>query len=162
MLIWGCAMTVVLTAAVWLVAGRFHWLFVCYGLALAVLMMLRLYCRDPEKAIRKQLKSPEVAAHVCGLWQVSLTEEAFYLFHRDKKHFVTIAKESFLSWDQVHLFHQICADHDIQKIAPKKARYVPLWLLLALFGLFLLLCLGGSYGKDLSGQWKQSGICFGG
>lgn len=52
-------------------------------------------------------------------------EEAFYLFHKDEKHFVMIAKESFLSWDQVDLFHRICADHGIQKIVPKKARYVP-------------------------------------
>lgn len=174
MIIWGCVMTAVLTAAVCLVAGTFHWMFACYGLALAVLMMLRLYCRDPEKAIRKQLKSPEVAARACGLWQVSLaeegvsvtmpgdmkniylweslawfleTEEVFYLFHRDKKHFVMIAKESFLSWDQVHLFHQVCADHGIQKVVPKKARYMPLWLLWVLFGLFLLVCLGALAAK---------------
>ncbi|MDE5938719.1 MAG: hypothetical protein K2H37_06535 [Lachnospiraceae bacterium] len=129
----------------------------------------RLYCRDPEKAIRKQLKSPEIAARACGLWQISLaengvsvtmpadltntfawtslawlleTEEAFYLFHRDKKHFVMIAKESFLSWDQVHLFHRICADHGIQKNTSKKARYVPGWLVGLLFGLFLLVCAG--------------------
>lgn len=167
--IWGCVMTAVLTGAVCLVAETFHWLFACYGLALSVLMILRLYCRDPEKAIRKQLKSPEVAARACGLWQISLaengvsvtmpadftdmfawtslawlleTEEAFYLFHRDKKHFVMIAKESFLSWDQVHLFHRICADHGIQKLAPQKARYVPGWLVGLLFGLFLLVCAG--------------------
>lgn len=169
MVIWGCVMTAVLTGAVCLAAETFHWLFACYGLALSVLMILRLYCRDPEKAIRKQLKSPEMAARACGLWQISLaengvsvtmpadltntfawtslawlleTEEAFYLFHRDKKHFVMIAKESFLSWDQVHLFHRICADHGIQKNTSKKARYVPGWLVGLLFGLFLLVCAG--------------------
>ena len=169
MVIWGFVMTAVLTGAVCLIVETFHWLFVCYGFALAILMILRLYCRDPEKAIRKQLKSPEIAARACGLWQVSLaengvivtmpadltnmfawtslawlleTEDAFYLFHRDKKHFVMIAKESFLSWDQVHLLHRICADHGIQKTAPKKARYVPGWLIGLLFGLFLLVCAG--------------------
>ncbi|MDE6600660.1 MAG: hypothetical protein K2K90_00570 [Lachnospiraceae bacterium] len=169
MIIWGCVMAAILTGAVCLAAETFHWLFACYGLTMAVLMILRIYCRDPEKTIRKQLKSPEIAARVCGLWQVSLaengisvtmpadftdmfawtslawlleTEEAFYLFHRDKKHFVMIAKESFLSWDQVHLFHRICADHGIQKIAPKKARYVPGWLVGLLFGLFLFVCAG--------------------
>lgn len=168
-LIWGSVMTVVLTVVSCLISGRFHWMFVCYGFVLAVLMCLRLYCLDPEKPIRNQLKQPEVAARACGLWQVSLTEEgvslampagirnvylwaslawlleteeAFYLFHKDKKHFVMIAKESFLSWDQVDLFHRICADHGIQKIVPKKARYVPGWLIWTLFGVFLLALFG--------------------
>lgn len=168
-LIWGGVMAVVLTVISCLISGRFHWMFVCYGFVFAVLMSLRLYCRDPGKAIRNQLKQPEVAARACGLWQVSLTEEgvslampadiknvylwtslawlleteeAFYLFHQDKKHFVMIAKESFLSWDQVDLFHRICADHGIQKIVPKKARYVPGWLTWTLFGVFLLALFG--------------------
>ncbi len=168
-LIWGSVMTVVLTVVSCLISGRFHWMFVCYGFVLAVLMCLRLYCLDPEKPIRNQLKQPEVAARACGLWQVSLTEEgvslampagirnvylwaslawlleteeAFYLFHKDKKHFVMIAKESFLSWDQVDLFHRICADYGIQKIVPKKARYVPGWLIWTLLGVFLLALFG--------------------
>ena len=168
-LIWGSVMTVVLTVVSCLISGRFHWMFVCYGFVLAVLMCLRLCCLDPEKPIRNQLKQPEVAARACGLWQVSLTEEgvslampagirnvylwaslawlleteeAFYLFHKDKKHFVMIAKESFLSWDQVDLFHRICADHGIQKIVPKKARYVPGWLIWTLLGVFLLALFG--------------------
>ena len=168
-LVWGSVMTVVLTVVSCLISGRFHWMFVCYGFVLAVLMCLRLYCLDPEKPIRNQLKQPEVAARACGLWQVSLTEEgvslampagirnvylwaslawlleteeAFYLFHKDKKHFVMIAKESFLSWDQVDLFHRICADHGIQKIVPKKARYVPGWLIWTLLGVFLLALFG--------------------
>lgn len=168
-LIWGSVMTVVLTVVSCLISGRFHWMFVCYGFVLAFLMCLRLYCLDPEKPIRNQLKQPEVAARACGLWQVSLTEEgvslampagirnvylwaslawlleteeAFYLFHKDKKHFVMIAKESFLSWDQVDLFHRICADHGIQKIVPKKARYVPGWLIWTLLGVFLLALFG--------------------
>ena len=168
-LIWGSVMTVVLTVVSCLISGRFHWMFVCYGFVLAVLMCLRLYCLDPEKPIRNQLKQPEVAARACGLWQVSLTEEgvslampagirnvylwaslawlleteeAFYLFHKDKKHFVMIAKESFLSWDQVDLFHRICAYHGIQKIVPKKARYVPGWLIWTLLGVFLLALFG--------------------
>lgn len=168
-LIWGSVMTVVLTVVSCLISGRFHWMFVCYGFVLAVLMCLRLYCLDPEKPIRNQLKQPEVAARACGLWQVSLTEEgvslampagirnvylwaslawlleteeAFYLLHKDKKHFVMIAKESFLSWDQVDLFHRICADHGIQKIVPKKARYVPGWLIWTLLGVFLLALFG--------------------
>lgn len=184
-LIWGGVMAVVLTVISCLISGRFHWIFVCYGFVFAVLMSLRLYCRDPEKAIRNQLKQPEVAARACGLWQVSLTEEgvslampadiknvylwtslawlleteeAFYLFHKDKKHFVMIAKESFLSWDQVDLFHRICADHGIQKIVPKKARYVPGWLIWTLLGVFLLVLFGIVMVKAFLSERDEPGV----
>ncbi len=188
MLIWGSVMTVVLTVISCLISGRFHWLFICYGFVMAVLVSLRLYCRDPEKAIRNQLKQPETAARACGLWQVSLTEEgvsltmpadmrnkylwtslawlleteeAFYLFHKDKKHFVMIAKESFLSWDQVHLFHRICADHGIQKIVPKKARYVPGWLIWTLFGVFLLAFFGIVIAGAFLSEKDEPGVALG-
>lgn len=172
MIIWGCVVMGALIGGSYLAAKKFDWLIVCYSFALTILVILKIYYTDPEKLIRKQLMSQEAAAHACGLWQVSLTEEgvsltmpadmknvylwtslawlveteeAFYLFHKDKKHFVMIAKESFQSWDQVHLFHQVCADHKIQKAAPKKARYVPLWLLLVLF----LLCLFTLFGAAM-------------
>ena len=187
-LIWGGVMAVVLTVISCLISGRFHWMFVCYGFVFAVLMSLRLYCRDPEKAIRNQLKTPEVATRACGLWQVSLTEEgvslampadiknvylwtslawlleteeAFYLFHQDKKHFVMIAKESFLSWDQVDLFHRICADHGIQKIVPKKARYVPGWLIWTLCGVFLLALFGIVMVKAFLTERDEPGVISG-
>lgn len=188
MLIWGSVMTVVLTVVSCLISGRFHWLFICYGFVMAVLVSLRLYCRDPEKAIRNQLKQPETAARACGLWQVSLTEEgvsltmpadmrnkylwtslvwlleteeAFYLFHKDKKHFVMIAKESFLNWDQVNLFHRICADHGIQKIVPKKARYVPGWLIWILFGVFLLAFFGVVIASSFLSEKDEPGVALG-
>ncbi len=169
MLALGCVMLVALLSVSCLVAKKFDWLIVGYSFALTILLILKLYYTDPERLIRKQLMSPEAAARACGLWQVSLTEEgvsltmpadiknvylwtslawlveteeAFYLFHKDKKHFVMIAKESFQSWDQVRFFHQVCADHGIQKAAPKKARYVPLWLLVALFVVCLLALFG--------------------
>lgn len=188
MLIWGSVMAIVLTVISCLISGRFHWMFVCYGFVFAVLMSLRLCCRDPEKAIRNQLKQPEVAARSCGLWQVSLTEEgvslampagiknvylwtslawlleteeAFYLFHQDKKHFVMVAKESFLSWDQVDLFHRICADHGIQKIVPKKARYVPGWLIWTLCGVFLLALFGIVMVKAFLTERDEPGVISG-
>lgn len=169
MLALGCVMLAALVSVSCLVAKKFDWLIVGYSFALTILLILKLYYTDPEKRIRRQLLSPEAAARACGLWQISLTEEgvgltmpadiknvylwtslawlveteeAFYLFHKDKKHFVMIAKESFQSWDQVRFFHQMCADHGIQKAAPKKARYVPLWLLAALFVVCLLVLFG--------------------
>lgn len=165
MLVLGCVMLAALVSVSCLVAKKFDWLIVGYSFALTILLILKLYYTDPEKLIRKQLMAPEAAARACGLWQVSLTEEgvsltmpadiknvylwtslvwlveteeAFYLFHKDKKHFVMIAKESFQSWEQVRFFHQMCADHGIQKVVPKKVRYMPLWLLVALFGIAIV------------------------
>lgn len=159
--IWGLVMAFALVIFTCYVAGGFHWPLVCFSLVLAFWMVLRLYGRNPEKGIRKQLKEPEVAARACGPWQVVLTEEGvivnmpmgmqnlypwkslewlveteelFYLFHKDKRHFIMIAKECFVSWDQVDVFHRICADMGVKKVAPKKARYVPGWLIWVIAG----------------------------
>lgn len=167
--IWGLVMMAALTLSTSVSAGKVHWLLVCYSFAWALWFVLLLYGRNPEKRIRKQAETPEVLLKVCGPWQVSLTEEgvtvgmpmdmksyfswdtlmwlvetqeAFYLFYKDKKHFIMIAKESFVSWDQVDDFHRICADHGIQKMPPKKARYVPGWLPWAVFALMILVCAG--------------------
>ncbi len=188
MLALGCVMLAALVSVSCLVAKKFDWLIVGYSFALTILLILKLYYTDPEKLIRKQLMSPEAAARACGLWQVSLTEEgvsltmpadiknmylwtslawmveteeAFYLFHRDKKHFVMIAKESFQSWDQVRFFHQVCADHGIQKAAPKKARYVPLWLLVALFVVCLLALFGIAIVRAALTKKDEPGVASG-
>lgn len=164
MIIVGLLMAVVTTACSYFVARTFNWLLLFFCLSITIWMILRLYCRNPEKAIRKQLRSPEMAAKVCGSWQVSLaregitvimpmdmksiyswdslqwlveTEEAFYIFHQDKRHYIMVAKESFVSWEQVDAFHRICADHGIQKVAPKRAFYVPGWLGWVIFALII-------------------------
>ena len=169
MIIWGCVMAVVLVLCTCFAAGMFSWWLFYYSLALAVWLVLRLFARNPEKRIRKQLTAPEVAVRECGPWQVSLTEEgvtvsmpmdmknfyswtslewlvekeeAFYLFHKDKKHFIMIAKECFVSWEQVDVFHQICADKGIKKVMPKKARYVPGWLTWVILGLIIFVGAG--------------------
>lgn len=165
MIIWCCVMTALLSVFTCFVAETFSWLLFAYSLFLAIWTCLWLYCRDPEKRIRKQLKTPETAARACGSWQVVLagegitvsmptdmkncypwaslewlveTEELFYLFHKDKRHFIMIAKECFVSWDQVDVFHRICADKGIKKVTPKKARYVPGWLTWVILGMILL------------------------
>ena len=74
MMIWGLVIAAVLTGCVYFVAGTLNWMLVCFCLAVTVWMILRIYCRNPEKSIRKQLKSPEVYARACGSWQVSLME----------------------------------------------------------------------------------------
>lgn len=188
MLALGCVMLAALLGVSCLVAKKFDWLIVGYSFALTILLILKLYYTDPEKLIRKQLLSPETAVRACGLWQVSLTEEgvsltmpadiknvylwtslawmveteeAFYLFHKDKKHFVMIAKESFQSWDQVRFFHQVCADHGIQKAAPKKAHYMPLWLLVALFVVCLLALFGIAIVRAALTKKDEPGVASG-
>lgn len=163
-LVWGCVMAVTTIGCACVIAGNLHWLLVCYCLAVTVWLMLWIYYRDPEKSIRRQFKSPEVAAKACGIWQVSLSEEgitvnmpmemksfypwrslrwlvekeeAFYLLHQDKRHYIMIAKDSFLSRDQVDAFLRICAQQGMQKTAAKKAYYMPGWLMGVLFGLIM-------------------------
>ncbi len=168
MMVWGLLVAVVMTVCVYFAAGTFNVLLLGFCISMTVWMVLRLYCRNPEKALRKQLKSPEIAQKVCGFWQVTLTqegiavgmpmdmksfypwkslawlgekEEAFYIFHQDKRHYIMIAKECFVSWAQVDAFHQICADKGIEKRAPGKAVYVPVWLTWVIFGLIMAVSL---------------------
>lgn len=168
-IILGCVMTAAMFISMYLIVGALSWPLVCYCLALILWMCLRLFFRDPEKRIRKQMKAPEIANHACGVRQVSLgeegitvnlpmdrkdfyawtslewlleTEEAFYVFHKDKKHFIMIAKECFASWEQVDLFHRICADKGVKKVMPKRGRYVPGWLTWVIFGVIMLVCAG--------------------
>lgn len=176
MVIVGLVMAVATTACSYFVARTFNWMLVVFCFSITIWMILRLYCRNPEKEIRKQLRSPEIAAKVCGLWQVSLagegitaimpmdmksiytwdslqwlveTEEAFYLFHQDKRHYIMVAKESFVSWEQVDAFHRICADHGMQKVPSKKAFYVPGWLTWVIFALIIGVSLTVLTGKIL-------------
>lgn len=164
MIIVGPVMAVAVTVCSYFVARTLNWMLVVFCLSITIWMILRLYCRNPEKEIRKQLRSPEIAAKVCGPWQVSLaregitaimpmdmksiyswdslqwlveTEEAFYLFHQDKRHYIMVAKASFVSWEQVDAFHRICAEHGIRKAAPKRAFYVPGWLTWVIFVLII-------------------------
>lgn len=168
MFIWGPVMAAACISAAYVVAGTLNWMLVCFCLAMTLWMILRIYYRDPEKNIRKQLESPDMCARLCGQWQVSLkekgisvsmpagmmsfcsweslawlmeTEKAFYLFHKDKKHFIIIAKESFVSWEQVDIFHRICMDKGLQKIMAKKAHYMPAWASWLMLGLILLVSL---------------------
>lgn len=181
MIIVGPVMAVAATVCSYFVARTFNWMLVVFCLSITIWMILRLYCRNPEKEIRKQLRSPEIAAKVCGPWQVSLaregitaimpmdmksiyswdslqwlveTEEAFYLFHQDKRHYIMVAKASFVSWEQVDAFHRICAEHGIRKAAPKRAFYVPGWLTWVIFVLIIgvsLAVLMASIFRDTSG-----------
>ncbi len=69
-------------------------------------------------------------------------EDAFYFFGDNKSRFFAIPKECFSSREQVVLFHRICGDHRIQKIPPKKARYVPGWLMVVILVLIPLAFFG--------------------
>lgn len=165
MILWLCIVPVVLLAVTGLTARKMDLPIVCFDIALAVWTSFWLFYRNPEKRIRKQIKTPQALRFLCGLWQFSLTQEgicirmpadrknvymwkslawmletedAFYFFSEDKKRFFAIPKEGFVSREQVELFHRICAERGIKKMAPKKARYVPGWLLVVIFGLIVL------------------------
>ncbi|MCX4341182.1 MAG: YcxB family protein [Lachnospiraceae bacterium] len=169
MMLWVCAVTVFVLIATGLAVKKIDLPIVCFDVALTAWMGVWLFYRNPEKRIRKQLKAPQMPASVCGLWQFSFTnegicvdmpqdrksiyqwqslswlfetQEAFYFFHQDRKRFIAIPKKSFVTREQVEIFYRLCADHGIQRMAAKKARYVPGWFLWIIFGLIFLAFFG--------------------
>lgn len=167
-LFWGCLIAVFMTACIYFAAGSLNVMLVCFSLFITVLLVLRLWFRNPEKILRRQMKSPVMRERACGLWQVSLTDEgifvnlpygihdfyaweslawlvetgeAFYVFHKDKKRFIMIGKESFRDWDQVALLHQMCQSMGIKKVPAKKMHYLPDWAFVVIVVLFALVCM---------------------
>ena len=168
MLFWGCLLAVILSVSISVTIGGFGgWMMMGFCIFLAVLMILRIYFRDPEKQLRKQVQTPVTANRECGLWQVSFseegitvdlpgqikdfhaweflaylveTEETFYLFSGDKKRFIVVAKESFQTWDQVHCFRRLCEEKGIRTLPEKRMHYIPAWALVAAILLYLIVC----------------------
>lgn len=167
MVLCGCLIAVVLPVSLSFAAGGFSWILMGFCIFLATMTILRIYFRDPEKNLRKQVQTPLMVNSVCGLCQVSFaedgitvemagqtksvyiweflaylveTEEVFYLFGRDKRQFIMVAKESFQTWDQVHCFRRLCGDKGIRMLPEKRMHYVPTWALVAVVLLYLVVC----------------------
>lgn len=165
MAFWGCLIAVVLPVSLSFIVGGFSWILIGFCIFYAALMILRIYFQDPEKQLRKQVQTPFMVNRVCGLWQVSFaeeginvelpgliknfyawgylaylveTEEAFYLFSRDKRQFIISAKESFQTWDQVHCFRRLCEEKGIRTLPEKRMHYIPLWALVVALFLYLI------------------------
>lgn len=179
-----CVVAGVLTAYSWLEMGKLDLLLLVFLIALSAWLSVWLWWRDPEKKIRRQWLTPQALFFVCGFWQFSLTEKgicvsmpadrkkgylwerlslmaetenAFSFFSHEKKPILTIPKESFATWEQADLFQRICAERGIKKIAPKKARYVPGWLMGILLGVILLAFYGSAAVKFFGGVTNVPG-----
>ncbi len=164
-LIWSLFSVFVMLSCIYLAVGYLSWQFVLTGLCVAALITVRVMLRDPEKALRKQIRTPAVRDRECGAWQVTLsesgvctklpgglrneypwetlaylveTEEAFYIFHRDRKHYALIAKESFRDWDQVSALHGLCARKGVRYVLRRRMHYLPDWAFLLIVVLFLV------------------------
>ena len=163
----GCLIAVVLPVSLSTIVGGFSWILMGFCIFVAAMMILRIYFQDPEKRLRKQVQMPGAANRECGLWKVSFseegitvdlpgriknfyvwesigylveTEEAFYLFSRDKRRFIVVAKESFQTWDQVHCFRQLCEAKGIRTLAEKRMHYMPTWVYVVAILLYLIVC----------------------
>lgn len=161
----GCLIAVVLPVCIAFIVGGFSWIMMGVCIFIAALMILRIYFQDPEKRLRKQVQMPGAANRECGLWQVSFlgegitvdlpgriknfyvwesigylveTEEVFYLFSRDKRRFITVAKESFQSWDEVSVFRRLCEEKGIRTIPEKRMHYMPTWALVVAVLLYFI------------------------
>lgn len=183
-ILWGCLAAVVMTVCMSILTGGINRMAVGFGLSITAMMILRIWTHDPEKSLRKQMKSPVMRDKINGLWQILLskegisvcmpmgvknfysweslewlveTGEVFYIFHRDKRHYIMIAKESFQSWDQVSAFHQLCAERGIKRIPAKKAGYIPDWAWMPLAVLFMFACVGVFVAGTFFSSRKGSG-----
>ena len=182
----GCVIGVVLPVSLSILVGGFSWILMGFCIFYAAMMILRIYYRDPEKQLRKQVQSPGTAANrECGLWQVSFseegitvdlpgrikhvyvwdflaylveTEEVFYLFSRDKRRFIMVAKESFQTWDQVHLFRRLCEERGIRMVPEKRMHYIPAWVLVVAVLLYLIVCGYLVAFQFLRGYWSGEGL----
>lgn len=162
-----CLAAVVMLSCIYLTAGHFNWMLAGYGLGIALLLTLRLF-RDPGKALWKQIQTPAVQDRECGVWRVTLseagvlvdfpinahdyypwevfgwlveTQDAFYIFHKDKKHFVMIAKESFQDWNQVAFMRELCARKGLKSLQGQKMHYLQDWQYVLLVVFCLMLCI---------------------
>ncbi len=141
--------------------------------------MLRLFFRNPEKTLRKQVRTPLMANRVCGLWRISFSEEGiaveqpggmlffsaweslawfveteavFYLFSRDKRRFIMVAKESFQNWDQVDVFHRLCGEKGLTRLPARRMRYVPGWAVLMVFVILYVMAVIGIFAFSFAGN----------
>lgn len=72
------------------------------------------------------------------------TDNAFYLFFTDKKHFIMILKECIGSYEQEEALKRLCMEKNIAVIMGKKVKYVPDWvfnLLIAALIVMFMLCI---------------------
>lgn len=141
--------------------------------------ILRLFFRDPERTLRKQVQTPLMANRVCGLWRISFSEEGiaveqpggmmffsaweslawfveteavFYLFSRDKRRFIMVAKESFQNWDQVDVFHRLCGEKGLTKLPARQMHYVPGWAVLVAFVILYVMAVIGIFAFSFAGN----------
>lgn len=181
-LIFSCEVTVIMLAASYLAAGHMSWILAVVSLVMAALLILWRFCRDPQRSLQRQMKSPVMREKVCGRWRVSLseeevsvtgptgirsslfwetfgwlaeTEEVFYLFYKDKRHFVMIAKESFQSREQVEAFWQMCGRKGIERVPARKMRYLPGWFF-GVVSAFLLLLYAALFVTAIIWEGRQS------
>lgn len=138
MMLWLCVVTVFVLIATILAAKKIDLLIVCFDVAMTALMGVWQFSFTGEGIcvdMPQNRKSIYLWESLSWLFE---TQEAFYFFNQDRKRFIAIPKKSFVTREQVLLFRRICADHGIQRMESKKARYVPGWLVLVIFGLFLM------------------------
>lgn len=167
-LVWSVFAVLMTLSCAYLAAGRLSWPWVVYALCIAILITVRAFFRDPEKALKKQIRTPVVRDRECGVWQVTLSEsgiytklstgirnfyawdmlewyvetgDAFYVFHKDKRHYVLIAKESFQDWNQVSAMHELCARKGVKYVQGRKTHYLPDWAFALVVVFFAISCI---------------------
>lgn len=124
-------------------------------LGLCLLVLLKVKNENPEKKVRRQLRSGMIQNDIYGTWEVSVwedgisqsvpgslksfwpwemqgwlveTERIFYLFLKSKRGFLMIPKEAMESREQATAFERLCREKGVAVVGGKKRKYVPGWI----------------------------------
>lgn len=144
---------------------------VMFLMAVVFLILLRNGKEDPEKKIRRQIKAGSVQNDVCGEWEVTVSERGvtqsgsgigmaalpweeiswlvetkagFYLFQKDKKHFIMIPGECLESREQAEALKRLCAERRVTVVRGKKVKPMPGWSFFVLLAAVVAAYLGAA------------------
>ena len=149
-------------------------------IALIALIGLKNLYSDPEKKIRRQLKSghlyqnSKISVFEHGVmadtlekrksivswemlgWLVE-TEFAFYLFKKDKACYAIIPKECLENWDQAEAMCRLCEEKNIPVLRGRKVKYIPGWMFsLLIFIVFAAYLSAVSWITDMYNSWRMA------
>lgn len=164
-------MLAVLAGSFFVLDGNRIILMLFFLLVVILVALLKNWKEDPEKRVRRQIRSGILQNDVCGEWETAIsedgvmqagtrvgkselpweelsclveTEDAFYLFQKDKKHFIMIPPECLESREQAAALKQLCAQKRLDVITVEKKKYVPGWVFIVLFAVAAVGYLGAT------------------
>lgn len=181
-------MLTVLAGSFFFLGGDRMILMLLFVLVVFLLALLKVRKEDPEKKIRRQIRSGILQNDVYGEWKTVIsedgvmqtgghtgksmlpweelswlveTEDAFYLFQEDRKHFIMIPMECLESREQAAALKQLCIQKQLNIVAAKKRKHMPGWVFPVLLAAAVIGYLGVTVwlavrdGRQRAEEWQQ-------